>query len=371
MAVKQVQIDETKNGMILAKDVYTEDDHFIISKDTKLTSRVIARLKFYGIDVVSVYEEEQRLTLEKSISVNRGFRLDSESEQTYSEQIKATKEFEEFHTSFDASVNVVSDIMSAAVHKNLAINKKELYKEVERILNNTRSGLHMLDMMNCMRDYDDLTYAHSVNVSLLCHAIGEWVGYGGEDLTLLTMSGLLHDIGKLRIPEELVKKPGELTDEEFAQIRKHSIYGYEILKEQKFDVRVRSAALLHHERCDGTGYPGGILSREIDSFAKIVAIADVYDAMTSDRVYRKGICPFDVVEIFEKDGLYKYDPRFLLPFLRKIVESYIGMNVALNDGRKGRVVMINRFTLSRPVVRLKEGFADLSKEQNLRIRSVE
>ncbi len=112
------------------------------------------------------------------------------------------------------------------------------------------------------------------------------------------------------------------------------------------------------------------MAEQIDQFAKIIAIADVYDAMTSNRRYRDAICPFDVVENFERDGFLKYDPGYLMIFMERIVQSYLHNIVRLNDGREGEVVMINKLALSRPVIRVGSSFVDLSKEHKLMIEAI-
>ena len=126
----------------------------------------------------------------------------------------------------------------------------------------------------------------------------------------------------------------------------------------------------HHERCDGSGYPGGFRGDQIEEFARIVAIADTYDAMTSERVYRAAICPFEVIHMFEREGLSKYDARFLIPFLEKAVQAYINTKVLLSNGMTGRVIMINRKDLARPVVKVKDEFIDLSYDTSIKIKEV-
>ena len=150
----------------------------------------------------------------------------------------------------------------------------------------------------------------------------------------------------------------------------HSVEGYNVLKDYPIDIRVKYAALMHHERCDGSGYPNGFKAKQIEDFSKIIAIVDVYDAMTADRQYRKAICPFDVIGGFERDGFLKFDTKYLMIFLERIVESYLHTIVRLNDGREGEVVMINKLSLSKPVVRVGDSFVDLSKEPSLFIECI-
>jgi putative nucleotidyltransferase with HDIG domain len=191
-----------------------------------------------------------------------------------------------------------------------------------------------------------------------------------DETKVLTQAGLLHDIGKMLVPKHIISKPSRYTQDEFDEMKMHTINGYQVLKDMNLDIRVKYAALMHHERCDGTGYPNGFKSNQIEEFSKIVAIADVYDAMTSNRTYRNAICPFDVVENFERDGFLKFDPGYLLVFLERIIQSYLHNAVRLNDGREGEVVMINKLSLSRPVIRCGSTFIDLSKEPKLYIEAV-
>ena len=192
-----------------------------------------------------------------------------------------------------------------------------------------------------------------------------------DDLKVLAVAGLLHDIGKTQIPDEVLNKPGKPTDEEFALIKKHPKMGYDILKKHQVDPRIRKVALMHHERCDGTGYPMELEAEEIDDFASIVAIADVYDAMTAARTYRQPLCPFEVIAAFEKDGLQKYNPGFILTFLERVAATYQNNRIILNDGRSANIVLLNKNHISKPMVQLQDGSClDLSREPGLFIKSI-
>ena len=107
---------------------------------------------------------------------------------------------------------------------------------------------------------------------------------------------------------------------------------------------------MHHEKCDGSGYPYGLRENEIDKYAKIITIADIFDAMTSDRVYRKALCPFTVIKFFEDDGLQKYDLKFILTFLENVANSYLNHRVVLSNGMEGNVIFINQTAYSLPTI---------------------
>lgn len=356
MEAVRIRTDQAEIGMTVASDIYTPNNQLIITKGTVLDERMITRLRFYNIYGLVIYRNTQE--------------ADKIKEESYIEMLRSTEEFKKFNRTYVDTVNNVEDNFSGIINGTEAMNIDAMLQDTDRILSEGRNGAHILEMLHGIRNYDDLTYVHSLNVALICSIFGGWLKLPKDEIRILTLGGLLHDIGKMLIPKEIITKPGKLTEDEFKIVQTHSIKGYQALKDQPIDIRVKYAALMHHERNDGTGYPNGFVSNQIDDFAKIIAIADVYDAMTSNRRYRNAICPFDVVENFERDGFLKFDPGYLMTFMERIVQSYLHNIVRLNDGREGEVVMINKLALSRPVLRSGTEFIDLSKEHKLFIEEI-
>lgn len=352
----RIRTDEAVSGMVVAADIYSSSDQLILAKGTKLDDRKITKLRFYNIYGLYVYDKEPETEPHK--------------EESYIEMLRSTPEFKKFSRTYVESVEKVEDSFNSLVNGEGEHNLDQLLEETDRILKEGRNGTHIFEMLHGIRNYDDMTYVHSLNVSLICSIFAGWLKMSREETRILTQAGLLHDIGKMLIPKDIIKKPARLTEDEFEEIKLHSIKGYQVLKDLNIDIRVKYAALMHHERCDGSGYPNGFKSNHIEDFSKIVAIADVYDAMTSNRTYRNAICPFDVVENFERDGFLKFDPGYLMIFLERIIQSYLHNAVRLSDGREGEVVMINKLSLSRPVIRCGSTFVDLSKEQKLTIEAI-
>ena len=166
-------------------------------------------------------------------------------------------------------------------------------------------------------------------------------------------------------------KKGRLSVSEYNIVKTHVFHGSNILNGiNNLDPRISEVAMRHHERCDGSGYPGGYRKDQIEEFARIVAIADTYDAMTSERVYREAICPFDVMHMFEREGFVKYDVKYLLPFLDRAAQSFVNAKVKLSTGEIGRVIMINKKELSKPIVKVKDRFYDLSRDNSISIKKV-
>ena len=210
---------------------------------------------------------------------------------------------------------------------------------------------------------DVYTFNHSLNVSVIATLLGQWLGLNGDALNRLALAGLLHDIGKARVPAAILSKPGALTADEMAEMRKHSIYSYQLLGSiHGLHPDIGQGVLQHHEREDGRGYPLGLMGSQIHLFGKIIAVADIYDAMTSDRVYRRHVSPYHVAELIAQDSFGKLDTRVAQTFLANIANSFTGNVVRLSTGETGEVVYINPQNPTRPIVRVGNKCLDLMAE---------
>lgn len=357
MEEHKICMPQAKGGMQLSRAIYYNNGLLLLPKQAILTPKTIIRLKLYGIEELYIYRPKKKEELQES------------GMGSYIARIRETEAFKVFDASHRQAVNLVKHAFNGMLRDNKKIDTNTLISDVDWLLKTSKNGIQVFDMLHCMRDYDDSTYIHSVNVALICNVIGKWLGFSKGDVQTLMLCGLLHDVGKLMMPKEIITKPGKLTPFEYATIKTHPYVGYSILGED-IDEHVRKAVLQHHEKCDGSGYPNGLHKDEIDELAKIVTIADIYDAMTANRVYREGLCPFDVIELFEKEGFQKYDPFYLLTFLERMVESYINRGVQLSNNEKGQIIMINKSALSRPVVRVHNQYIDLSRKHDLSIKAL-
>lgn len=361
--IKMFSIKNLKPGMIIAKDIYTSSDDLVVASNTILTARGITRLEAYDLKEIpiridepseqEVLEEEERVT-----------------SYTASEKMKQSENFKKFYKAFDESVRVSEKVIDDIALRGGKINEKLINTMVDRVVDVSNNGIFIFDMLHCMREFDDLTYAHSMSVALICKVFGEWLRMSKEDIRVLKLAGFCHDIGKVKVPKEIICKRGKLTQVEFEIVKKHTEFGYDILRTKKVDERVIMSALMHHEKCDGSGYPNKLKGSQIDEFAKIIAIADAYEAMTANRCYREALCPFTVIEEFEVNALKHYEPKYIIPLMEMIVQSYIGNHVELSNGVVGEVIMINRNNLSRPVVKTETEYMDLSKDKSVRIKSI-
>lgn len=361
MNVINIPPNQLKAGMIIADDIYSSTREKIAAKNTIVNPKIISKLKLFTnrtIPVLIPQALSDRMAVENP-------------DAAHANKTKESLEFKKFKKHFSSTIDTVKDGLDTILQTPQGkFEQTQLLGYVDSLLEECGNSMHTFDMLHCMRDSDDLTYVHSVNVALICYSIASWLNYSPEEARLLMLAGLLHDIGKTQIPSAILNKRGKLTEAEFATMKKHPVYGYQLVVDSPLDNRIKDAVLSHHERYDGHGYPRGLTGDQISDFAKIVAIADVYDAMTSKRAYRDNVCPFDVVAELESEGYSKYDPAFLLPFLKHIVQSYINAPVLLSNSLVGTVVMINQDHLSKPIVKVNDTFFDLSKEKDLTIRSL-
>lgn len=348
----KISVGKLVPGMVLESDVYNYNDQLILPEGLELNERAIEKLKYYSISSVRV--------VEKPVSeIGHG--------DAYSLRVKESVEYKKYKVDFEQTVGEMSRMISDVVLKNAPLDTEKIVEDALELLHPAGGDVNIFDMVHNMRNYDDITFAHSLNVGLICNVFAGWLGFSEEDQRLATECGILHDIGKLKIPEAIIKKPKKLTEAEFNVIKTHPTEGYKILQRYNVNDHVKIATLMHHERCDGSGYPLGIVANQIDPFAKIVAIADVYEAMTAARNYRGSLCPFEVIEAFEEEGLQKYDTHMIMTFLENIVNTYMLNRVGLSNGKEGDIVFINRTRLSRPMVKCGDEYIDLSTTPGVKI----
>lgn len=238
------------------------------------------------------------------------------------------------------------------VEREKVISLPEIITDILRADNNIL--LCLVNIFSYLGKQEDFLYSHSVNVSILAANVGLALGYSRSELINLCISALLHDIGYLRISQEIINKPSKLTKEEFDLVKKHTIYGVELLDYLKGIPECASEVIhQHHERIDGTGYPEGKRGDDISEYAKIVAIAEVYEAITHPRPYRREkIIPFEGVKTIVQKGRSSFEPELVKVFLNSISPYPPGSFVLLNTSAIGRVYSVDRNIPLRPVVEI-------------------
>lgn len=355
--MKRVLTTEITPGMITAKDIYNDRDLLVMQEGTELDDRAISKLMIHDIVSVMVVDEKGPVRL-------------AHKEPSYYQRLRASEEFKEFRKRYDAETVAFTEELTQIVDKGKKIEEEKLLNLTYSIMGEKQASIGLIDILQNMRDNDDETYVHSVNVALMCALFASWLKLSEKETRTAILSGLLHDIGKTMVPESVLRRSEELSEIEVTRLKLHPMDGGRLLKMKNVDPHIVNAAMQHHERCDGSGYPQGLKRKQIDKFAKIVAIADVYDGMTATRVYRSPICPFTVIEMFEEEGMQKYEVEYLLPFLEHIGGTYLQNRVRLSNGMEGTVVYLNKEKMSRPVVQCGKTFVDLMEHKELSIERV-
>lgn len=362
MGKRRVTVEELEKGMIVADDVYTSSDQLIVQRKSIVNEKILSKLRMYNIPALNVMDIEKDTAL---------FSDDDIRVMTQTEKVRATEDFKKLRRELSKASNGLEKSFMRAIANGLSQKDlDEIGRITDEILNTSFAFPHIFDLLHAMRDSSDSVYSHSINVAVIAAILGKWLGLSVTELKLLAMAGIMHDIGKLLIPENILLKAYKLTDKEYEIMKTHTVKGYNFVKTLPLDTHIKYAVLMHHERCDGTGYPTAAKGDKIDKYAKAIAIADVYDAMTSSRVYRDSICPFDVINDFERDGLYQYETKYIITFLKNIAKTYIHSQVRLSNGVVGEIIMLNNTKLAKPVVKTGRTFVDLSKEPELKIDEI-
>lgn len=231
-----------------------------------------------------------------------------------------------------------------------------------------KESYEILRLFTALQSKDDYTYRHNIAVGAISNLIGTWLKLPEQELLQLTTAALLHDVGKMFVPEEILNKPGPLTDEEFEEMKKHTIYGYEILKETTgINHRQALVALQHHERMDGSGYPYQLQRKQIDLFSRIVAVADVFHSMSSNRIYKARSPFYAVMAEMKREMFSRLDPEITYTFIHQTMRALIGSKVLLNDGREGKIIFVPHNNPTNPLILVNHQFINLQFTRDIRI----
>lgn len=351
--MRKILVDKLKEGMVLARSLHGYDGNILLNAGIILKSSYISKLK--DLNIREIYVEDE---ISHDIVVK-----DVVSEETR----------------FEARINIKNAMDSIRYGNSLDVKpiRNSVCKMIDELMDNKDTMISLQDI----RSTDEYTFSHSVNVCVLSLITGISMNFEEEKLKELGIGAMLHDVGKIRIPNEILNKPGELTEEEYNIVKKHTNYGYEMLKRSKvLSTYASYIALTHHERYDGEGYPLGLRGEEIHEFSRIVAIADVYDAITSDRVYKRRINVNEAVEYLIGMGNHQFDYNIVRNFIEHVTIYPPGTCVLLNNGEKAIVVDVNKKYPNRPIIRVlvdREGQIpkepieiDLTKNNNLLISEI-
>lgn len=325
--MRLVNINYAQEGSVLARPVRNSSGQVLLGAGMGLTSEYITKLKMLGFDVLFIQDDRFN-----DVEINYAI-SDKTKEIAYSTVRGVTHTLEQ-----DPNAAIDAGAIRFAV------------------LNIVQDLLYSSDVLSNLTDiigYDEYTFHHSINTTVLALLLGMGKKYNQNQLIELGMGVLMHDVGKTRISREILNKEGKLLDEEFKEIKNHSMYGYDyIRKNRDFSLLSAHVALQHHEQWTGGGYPRGLKEAEIHEYARIASIADVYEALTSKRPYRDAMAPYLAYEyIIVKAGI-QFDPELVDLFTHAVAPYPTGMEVLLSNNLRGNVIKQNPAIPSRPVIRI-------------------
>lgn len=341
----KIHISQCSERQVLAQDVRDCQGGFLLPRGTPLNDYIIQKLEELGVDYVQVSNRE------------RSSELSYINCQVFEKRYKGS----------------VDEIRHLALE--LTRGKKVHISTINRMTRTIASAReepkHIIGCLGNIRDKDDYTYYHCLNVALYSTMIAGWLNLVKNDINTVAQAALLHDLGKTHIPKELLNKRDKLNRYEMEEIKKHPVYGYEMVKDNlRIPEEIKDVILMHHERENGSGYPLGANGERLSIYTKIVAVADVYDAMTSDRPYKKALTPFDAFEEFYSVCRDTLDMHIVNTLLYNLSRYYIGSRVLLSNGQTGNIVYIPPECMSKPIVDTGMDFIDLSKEQGVSITGI-
>ncbi|WP_070119471.1 HD-GYP domain-containing protein [Bacillus marinisedimentorum] len=354
--MRLISTKQLKPGDQLHDPVYNERGDTLIQRKIPLTVRMIQRLIGMGISFVYVEDPAtEDVVMVHPISKQTRRRAVQQIRTTFNgfeeEKLKKSFHLDEAVSDF---TNIVRDILSD-LHKNKdAIN-----------------------LLSEVIGYDSYIFSHSVNVTIYSLALGLEMKMPQRRLEEIGLGAILHDIGKMYVPHQVLNKPGKLDEQEFQTIKEHTTNGFQLLRSiPAIPLVAAHCAYQHHERLDGSGYPRGISSEDIHQYGKLMAVTDVFDAVTSNRVYRQAMLPHEGMELLYSGAGTLFDSRVVEAFRRTVVLYPNGITIKLSDGTTGVVIRQNKGLTERPVVRILEEAGrkiqhpyevDLSKELSLMV----
>ncbi len=356
-SLKTINISELIPGMYVESIAKQSGNLQVASRGKVTTKAIVASLKKRGVLEVVIDPSKQFTPAPQEVVEQAPEEPPAEPEPTKTEPEKKTKKL-----TFDEEIAVANKL-----HKKGKSIQKQLLNSVAKglptdisvpeefsknLVGSIDRNPNALLCLTKIREKDDYLLEHSLNVAILLANFGQYIGLKEEDVQELAMSGFLHDIGKIKIPDKILHKPGRLTDQEMNIMRDHVVYGIEALEEMQIPTDMIRTVSEHHERLDGYGYPEGARDDEISYYGRMIAIVDVYDALTADRCYKAGMPSQKALQILLKDTPHKYDRELVQKFIKCIGIYPVGSLVKLSDETIAMVVKHNENSPLKPIVKV-------------------
>ncbi|MBO8164817.1 MAG: HD-GYP domain-containing protein [Brevibacillus sp.] len=360
-----VSVKQLSLGAKLAEDVHTPLGGLLFPKGTVIEEKEREFLLAFQIIDVSIDEEREE---KPSVKARTGKR--DEQQDSTAPSAARNVEKTDIIRIYDKAVEKFRSLM-LNVQAGADVPVLEVRQTITPLLEKVKERPDIAITMRKVTNAEQYLYEHAIAVGLISFTLAKWLNLPENEWMQVALAGTLVDIGKTKIDPRILWKPGKLTAEEFEEMKRHTIYGYQLIKQAKgVNEGVALAALQHHEREDGSGYPLGLVGKKLHLYSKIVAVADVYHAMCSNRLHQEAISPYLVVEQLITDSFGKLDPTIVHTFVSGITRFSVGTVVELSDGRIGKIVYADRNNPTRPMVETNDGVVNLQEARHLFIRQV-
>ena len=382
--VKQLFLKDLKPGMVLAQPLVSGKGSIVVEAGTLLTEFVIGTLQDSGYMqsvlpaganydevTVTVFEVEPHGAPSVEDLSHVGAK-ETEDDHKKSDSSMESMLDPEYVKAYDVVMDMLRKLLNPQqVSRGIdldAIGQLIADRQLDKLCDGARA---VAQIHNMNREGSYLLH-HSLHVAILAGLMGRWLHWPREYRERLLLAGLLHDVGKLKISDDILNKPGRLTPSEMDIVRRHSAYSAEILARCGLagEADIMAGVLQHHERGDGSGYPSGIKKEIISPFGKILAILDIYDAMAANRAYAHKVSPFEIFDRLNADMMEdKIDAEYGVLFVKKICHALTGSWLRLTNGEKAKIVYIDQSrTHSLPIVETPDGkFYDLAHDGKVKI----
>ncbi len=353
MTVPTVAVSQIKYGERLGDNVTTKMGNTLFHKGRVIQERELEILRAFLIS--SVYIESKN--------------SDEVEQESEGPKVKEVEAVHPFYVEYQNMVKLLKRVFLLA-NGGQQLPILEIRTGLETLIRHI-DAYKVLTFTPKNRNLHEYIHHKSILVSLTSYSLARWAGLPQKDLLQIAMAGLLHDIGTSKVDRALLEKKTPLNASEMDEIKQHTLIGYQILKNMSgINEGVKLTALQHHEREDGSGYPLGVKSDKIHVYAKIVAIADIYNAMTNERYYKAALSPYVVLEQLLNESFGKVDPTLVQVFMNKSTQISNGTLVKLSDNRVGEIVFSDRSHPTRPWVNVNGTIVNLTVERNLFIQDV-
>ncbi|KAB3527274.1 HD-GYP domain-containing protein [Alkaliphilus serpentinus] len=352
--MRVVSLSQLKAGQILGQTFYSENGQVLLRRGTKLTDFFINRLIEAGYSSVYIWQDQLEYVIEDVVR--------PEIRQ------KAVNDLRKF---FSAAHNQPTKDAANHLQDNIHVLKANASSIIDELFNKKDIVVELIDIKNV----NNGLYQHSVNVMIHSVILGISIGLNRVEVSKLALAALLHDIGLMFIPQDILNKKEKLSKEEMLKAQQHTSLGYGFLRDKlNLEATVRIGVLEHHENYDGSGYPNNKVGQEIHLLSRIISIANKYDSIISDRVYKKASPVSEALEFIMGGGGTYFDPKLVKVFIKHINPYPVNTLVKVDDGNIAVVTEVNSHFFTRPVLKIISGnqkgkIIDLLKEKNIVIRT--